>query len=308
MHHRASRGGGGTWRRVEHALTAAPLAWHVTLRPQDERLLVKNAADLRCVARVVIEQGEHRGLLASGTADDHVHALLATHRDAVGRFAHDVETSLGWRLGLLTPFEPARIRPVTSQPHLVSSFWYGIDQAKRHGLAIDPCYDGTCLPDILGARVMLDVGASSMGAAHREPRLLGTTIGTRVAALLPRIRGRDLLALLGGPSMLEASLDLAQLRGAVAAAVGLADLDRHGAALAAAIRAAAHVAADVGATRLGSLLGVSPRWIQLQRRQQPIPQVARAIGIQWRLRSWLWSRPPIAPLLIGAPAANVGTP
>jgi hypothetical protein len=253
------------------------------MRARDSRVLVKGDGDLRRVARTFVEQGEHRGLVAAGTADTHLHALLATHREAAGRFAHDVETSLSWRLGLRCAFEPARFEPIRSQLHYGTSFWYILDNARKHGLSIDPAYDGTCLPELLGARVTVD-------GRHDEPRLLGRGIGRRVAVELPRVRGRSLVALVGGEEMLAGPLELEDLATAIAASVGEPALGARNAAICAAQCAAAHVASEIGATALARIMQVTPRCVHRYRRRRPVPEVEGAVRLQWHLRGWLRRR------------------
>ncbi|MDB5220892.1 MAG: hypothetical protein JWO86_8819, partial [Myxococcaceae bacterium] len=52
-------------------LTREPIGFHVTIRLEDDRPIATTQAALRAVARVVLGQGEERGLLAFGTAADH---------------------------------------------------------------------------------------------------------------------------------------------------------------------------------------------------------------------------------------------
>jgi hypothetical protein len=55
----------------------------------------------------------------------------------------------GQRLDL--PLEPARLRPVADRAHLRRLVGYLAGQPRHHGAGT---FDGTCLPDLLGARRM----------------------------------------------------------------------------------------------------------------------------------------------------------
>lgn len=108
-------------RHPPRSLSGEAIGFHVTLRLADDRPIATSVADLRVLARVVLEQGEARGLVAFGAADNHLHAMLVSDRVNAGAFAHYVETSLRWRLRLRVPFEGARTtsrRPATRLQHL----------------------------------------------------------------------------------------------------------------------------------------------------------------------------------------------
>jgi hypothetical protein len=263
---------------MEPLLDIPPLGYHIAVRPIDQRVIVKDAGDRRVAARAVMEQGAERKLLNFGIADTHVHALVLAHRDAAGRFAHDLETSLRWRLRIPVPFERAMIRPVRTQRHLTKVYWYEFEQEQHHGTMADPTHDGTSLLDVLGGRALL-VPDGKTGT-----RRLGREIGALVATALPRVRARDLLARVGGLAVLEAPIDLEDLAEAAAAAVGARDLRGNGPVEAAALRAAVHAAASATTAALADALQVSRRAVQRYRSTPPDPAVQRAVEIQWRLR------------------------
>jgi hypothetical protein len=126
----------------------------VTIRLEDDRPIATTPAALRVVARVVLQQGEERGLLAFGAADDHLHAALAADRASAGAFARYVESALVWQLGLAARFERARIRPLHDQKHAYNTFHYAHRQDSRHELDLDRAREGTSLPDLLGLRIL----------------------------------------------------------------------------------------------------------------------------------------------------------
>lgn len=249
-----------------------PIGFHVMLRLVDDRPIVTSVAELRALARVVLEQGERRGLLAFGAADNHVHAELAADRATSGAFAHYVATSLRWRLALGVSFEPARIRPLVDQRHAYNTFLYVQRQDTRHDLGRDPWREATSLPDLLGMRV--------------RP----TSIVRRVRAQLPRVRRDALLALLpsevGEGLATEGPVPMAVLADAACAAFALPDLQRRRVEVTAAQRAAVHAAGASAPSRdLADHLGVDVRSVQRFRTEPVDESAVRAVTLQASMRS-----------------------
>lgn len=248
------------------------------LRLRDDRPITRNVGELRTLARVVLEQGERRGLLAFGAADDHLHAELATDRATAGFFAHYVASSLRWRLGLGVPFERARIRPLADQRHAYNTFHYVQRQDTRHEVGRDLFREATSLPDLLGLRVC------------------ASGITRRVREHLPRIDRRALLAHLpvyarddGSEALdertgLPTRLDL--LAEAACAAFALHDLRGRSPDACRARRAAVHAAGPSACSReVAEHLGIGTRALQ-SLRAQPIDETAiRAVTLQLRLRA-----------------------
>lgn len=241
----------------------------MTIRLEDDRPIATTQAALRVLARVVLAQGEARGLLAFGAADNHVHAALATDRASAGAFAQYVETALVWQLGLGARFERARIRALHDQKHAYNTFRYVHRQDARHELELDRTRDGTSLPDLLGLRV------------------LETSVIARVRAHLPRVRREDLVGQFpAGAFDGDAPLDLDVLADAAAAALALGDLRGRSVDVLRARRAAVHAAGPGVSTRLLSeCLGIGARAVQLIRAQAREPSIIRAVEQQARLRS-----------------------
>jgi hypothetical protein len=249
-------------------LTREPIGFHVTIRLADDRPIATTPAALRTVARVVLGQGEARGLLAFGAADDHIHAALATDRACAGAFARYVESALVWQLGLAARFDPARIRPLQDQKHAYNTFHYAHRQDTRHELDLDRAREGTSLPDLLGLRV------------------LETSLIARVRRHLPRIRREQLVEqFFSGAFGVNTPLDLDVLADAAAAALALADLRGRSADVLRARRAAVHAAgADVPSRLLCDCLGIGARAVQHLRTQRREPSVIDAVQQQARLR------------------------
>jgi len=263
----------------DRRLTREPVGFHVTIRLEDDRPIATTPAAVRVVARVVLEQGEGRGLLAFGAADDHLHAALAADRASAGAFARYVETALLWRLGLAARFERARIRPLHDQKHAYNTFHYAHRQDSRHGLDVDRAREGTSLPDLLGLRV------------------LDTSLIARVRAHLPRIRREDLVRhFQPGVFDMDAPIDLDVLADAAAAVLALANLRGRSADTIRARRAAVHaVGPDVSSRRLSECLGIGARAVQALRSQRCEPAVIRAVERQALLRSVMKSVPEAHP-------------
>jgi len=228
---------------------------------------------LRTLARVLLSQGQSRGLLAFGAADDHIHAVLRADRASAGAFALYVETALSWQLGLGVRFGPARIRPLHDQRHAYNTFHYVHRQDVRHDLHLDLAREGTSLPDLLGLRV------------------LDTTLAARVREHLPRVRRGDLVthfpaaeaALeameVGAPVALDDVVD------AAAAAFALPHLGGRSRDASQARRAAVHAAGpDVTTHQLRELLPISRRAIQSLRTGALDAPLIRAVRGQAALK------------------------
>lgn len=251
-----------------------PIGFHVTLRLSDDRPIAMSAADLRTIARVVLEQSARRGLLAFGTADNHIHVVLATLRASAGRIARSVENALRRRLGLPVPFERARIKPLHDQKHAYNAFKYVHHQDSHHGLGRDPTREGTTLPDLLGWRVFAD-----------------SSLVARVRAHLPRVSREMLVGQFPRGTFDDRPINLDILADAAAAALAVPDLLRTCVDVTRARRAAVHVAGpDVSARLLGESLGIGARAVQILRTLAPEPLVVQAVKLQALLRTSLAPR------------------
>jgi hypothetical protein len=276
----SSLGDRGPHHRFDHGLLdrrplREPIGFHVTIRLEDDRPIAITPASLRVVARVVLDQGEERGLLAFGAADDHLHAALATDRASAGAFARYVESALVWKLRLAARFERARIRPLHDQKHAYNTFHYAHRQDSRHELELDGAREGTSLPDLLGLRV------------------LDTSLIARVRAHLPRIRQEQLTRHFepGALDMNTPPVDLDVLADAAAAVLALTDLHGRSADATRARRAAVHAAGpDVSSRRLSDCLEIGVRAVQTFRRDRCEPAIIRAVERQALLRSVMRAR------------------
>jgi hypothetical protein len=124
------------------------------MRLSEDRVIATTAAERRLVARVVLKQGEQAGMFAMAAADTHLHAAAGCSERAAKKFAQRIGSSLRQRLGLPVGFLPTRPKPIQDIWHLRSALTYILDQSRRHGLATDPFFEATNLPDLLGLRVL----------------------------------------------------------------------------------------------------------------------------------------------------------
>ena len=251
-----------------------PIGFHVTIRLEDDRPIATTPAALRILARVLLSQGERRGLLAFGAADNHVHAMLAAGRDAAGSFALYVETALRWKLGLGARFERARVRPLQDQRHAYNAFRYVHRQDARHDLYLDQACEGTSLPDLLGLR------------------MLDTSLIARVRTLLPRVRREDLVGHFPSGALDEkASIDVEVLADSAAAALAIPDLRGRSIDVSRARRAAVHAAGPtVSTAQLSACLGIGLRGVQALRQEAREPALIAAVAKQALLRATLKQR------------------
>jgi hypothetical protein len=250
------------------------LGYHVIQRLEDDRVLVRDAAERRAYADTVLRIGKEAGLFCFGLPDNHSHVGIECDRATAGRFAQRLGTALRKRLQLPVPFAPARLREIRDQGHLTNAFGYIAAQAQHHGIDADPWLEATVIPDLLGLRVV------------------GSYVLTRVRALLPRLRREHLLAKLG-VARLDRGHDLTDLADAAAAIIAQSKLAGRTVRVRRARHAAIAVARGEGATtaQIAELLGVSRRSVRRLLGKGPRAAYVRAIGLQLGLRS-LRAAPP----------------
>src|SRR5438132_937527 len=155
------------------------LGHHVTIRLSDDRVIAPECADRRRLARVVARAAEAFRLLGFRAADNHVHLETAESRERSMELARRIEIGLRLALRIEVPFERARVRRIHDQGHGYGTFHYLFRQERHHGIELDPHFDASSLPDMLGMR---DIGIACAG---------------EVAKLLPRVRREQLLEHLG---------------------------------------------------------------------------------------------------------------
>lgn len=257
-----------------------PLAHHVMMRLDDGRVIARSGPEYRTAAAALLKQGEARGLLAFRVVDSHIHALLVCDRETAGAFARYAGGSLSKRLGLATPFSPARIDPVRTQSHLANTFLYVLRQERRHGIDSDPMHDGSSVPELLGMRVV------------------APWLRARVAAHLPRVRRSDLEPALGVAFSTEGAsepptLHIAALEESAAAAFALPRLVARRDTLAVEARlAAVHSIRDATLADVATPLAVDVATVCRLRSRVAPPAHVRAVTLQLAARSRLRAATP----------------
>jgi hypothetical protein len=241
---------------------------HIALRLSDNRVVAPSIAARRELARVVLHHGRAFDLLAFRGADDHPHMVALCSEGDAYEFARRVEITLSLRLRLDVRFERARVWEIRSQSHLTNAFHYGFAQEKVHRLDVDPCFDASNLPDLLGLR------------------LLGRYTRETMRERLPRVQDEDLIAHFGITAFDEAPIDLAHLGDAAAAAMALPALVGRSKEVVLARCAAVHAARDATSAELALALGVEPRTVRhLRAAGKPPPALVDAVRLQLALRS-----------------------
>lgn len=246
------------------------VAQHLTMRLVRDRTLATTDAERRSFVRLMLSLGGGElGVLAFGLADTHVHVLAAASVTQSVELARRIKIALQQRLPLGgTPFEPTRLRSVEDVHHLANVLPHVLDQPARHARALDPCFEGSSLLELLGLRVA-DGG--------RLQRL--------VRSFVPRLEPGSLLPLLGVDLADFASIDYARLADAAAAAFALASLKGNGAGAARARRAAVHAAHGLAAAEVAALLGVCVSLVRAARHVEVPRAEVDAVRLQLRLRT-----------------------
>jgi hypothetical protein len=261
-------------RRVFELDGRRVIAIHLTARLRDDGGIARDQSGLRLASRIITQHGEPYGLLAHRIADTHLHALLAASRDDVAMFARYALSALRKRLSIAVPFEPARMRGITSERHLLNGARYLFLQESHHGTSFDLAHDGSSLPELLGLRV--EVGQASK----------------RLRRLLPRLSRETVRSWLAVGPFESADPDLGLLCDAAAAAFGV---DYSGSAepiQRALRRAAAHVARELSPVAVVvATLGVTPRAVQRYLLEAVPARELQAVELQLRLRSLLATAP-----------------
>ena len=134
------------------ATNSNPIAYHITTRLRDDRVIAPTVEQRRALASIVLWQARQERLLAFSAPDTHIHLLAASCRAAAGKLAHRVEVAARHWLCLDVGFSRAEYEPVKDQAHLRNAFIYIMRQYQRHGVQSDPCHEASNLPDLLGMR------------------------------------------------------------------------------------------------------------------------------------------------------------
>ncbi|RME26697.1 MAG: hypothetical protein D6798_06175 [Deltaproteobacteria bacterium] len=257
---------------------------HLTFSAEGRLALFPDEAARRRAVRALARVGGD-ALLLFCVVDDHVHVVVRSEPDRTGRLARALLLAL--RAVAADGILPAHLRPVTDRAHLQWLVRYVLHQPAKHALGTHPAlWSGSCLPDLVGARV-----------------LPGAALAATLAAQLPRLRQRTLFEAVGlPPQPLEPVTD-EQLRG-----LGLADLVAASSAAVAADPALAgrdattttarSIAAQLGSAagfrseQLAWALHVSAQAVRRYRRRSLDPALVRAARLQLALVLAVRALPP----------------
>jgi hypothetical protein len=254
-------------RRGDGHMTDMTIATHIMIALVDQRVIATTTSARRTYAQVVTRVGEKYGLLSHGMSDNHAHFVTACDRRRAGTCAQAIEHALHQKLGLSVSFSKAHFKDVRDQPHLRSLIPYVHRQAQHHGVDVDPFFDASSLPDLVGAR--------EMGGGYLRQRL---------AALAPRVRLLDLVPASMRRSQLPTAPTIEQVAQAAAAAIGVPTLDRGGHSHRAARTAALAVAQPVSRERASDALRCSVRTVKRLARETPDAALVSAVSMQLRWR------------------------
>ncbi len=250
-------------------------SWHLTFPARGRLALFPTEALRRQALHRLAPTVTDRALLFC-LVDDHVHLVLRAERAEAGRIGQAVLFALR---AVAPHLQRAHIRPVEGRSHLLWRVRYCLQQPSHHGLQTHPAlYSGSCLPDLLGARLLPGLRL----CLHEE---------------LPRLRAGELLSHVG---LSEVGLsedplvepDEAELRGVgfhslmeVSAAALALDLPLAGhGPLAVAARIAVVQLSGASNKSLGAELQVSRETLRRYRLTDVQPGLQRAIGRQLALR------------------------
>lgn len=247
--------------------TGDPIAYHITTRLRDDRVIAPTVELRRLLASVVLWQSRHEHLLGFSAPDTHLHMLLVSGRAAAGKLAHRVESAAKQRLRLKVGFSRAEYQPVRDQAHLRNAFIYILRQYERHGVLSDPCHEASNMPDLLGMRV---TGQHTVG---------------NVRSFLPRISRADLLPFLGVEDPRDGTPSAEHVGEAAAAAVCMSSLGGNSRRVVMARTAAVKVAVGViRGVELARHLGVSTRSVRRAVRRPVDERLVQAVHQQAVLR------------------------
>ncbi len=240
---------------------------------RDSRAIASSPTAWRTIALSVLTVGRPFPLVCFRAVDTHIHALLTCGAREAAEFGRRVEISMQRRLNPGVGFAEVHVVPVVDQRHLTSTFWYALDNARRHGADVDPLFEASNLPDLLGMRV------------------LGRWTISHARAALPRLHGDRLRELL--PVQPGSERDPPLLLEAATAAIGYPRISLRGRVphrslvgeAADAIAAALRAIPDRSSAEFARLLDVSRGTVARAREEEPRGELVAAIEQQLELRT-----------------------
>ena len=127
------------------------MIWHLTLASTGRLLLFPDIPSRVQAVQRVARHSAGRVVLFAGV-DDHLHLVLRGGRSEVGRLGGILRRALARDEVSL---QPCHVKVVESRRHLETLVGYALRQPAKHGLrGMEPLLWGTCLPDLVGARLL----------------------------------------------------------------------------------------------------------------------------------------------------------
>lgn len=242
------------------------IAGHAVCQLANRQVIALGPKQLRSVAVGVLTVGRPFEMLAFKLADNHLHALVMGEEGEATEFGRRVEISLQRRLRPGVRFAHVHVTAVETHSHLTRTFRYIFRQESHHGTSVDPLFEASNLPDLLGMRT------------------IGQWTAPHVKVRLPRVTREELLSFL--PVRLGGAPNLALLPDSAAAAAGLPHLGWRSCAGLEARVAAVRVADDwMGPRQAPRLVGMTSRACRRLREHQPSTKMVRAVIAQLQLQS-----------------------
>jgi len=165
-------------------MMSKPIAQHMSLRFDEDRVFAPHTADQRALARIVLRHGSRRGLLSFGAADTHLHVVSRGDRSNAAELDRRLKIHIKKALHKDASFARTRFRDVLNEWHLLKAFRYAIVQDERHDCAADPLLEAAVLPDLLGLR-LIDCFRTGDPAPRSLPTSPPSCPGELAAALEP---------------------------------------------------------------------------------------------------------------------------
>ncbi|MCP4868392.1 MAG: hypothetical protein GY898_06715 [Proteobacteria bacterium] len=242
------------------------MAGHTVSHLANRRVIATDPKMLRSVAVGVLTVGRPFELLAFKFADNHLHALVFGDEATATEFGRRVEISISKRTRPGVRFAHVHVEAVQTQSHLRNAFRYVFRQESKHGTCIDPLFEASNLPDLLGMRT------------------IGQWTAPHVKRRLPRVTREDLLGFL--PVRLGGAPNLELLRQSAEVAAGIPHLGWRSCAGLEARVAAVRVADDwLGYRHAPKLLGLGQSTCRRLREYKPRTKMVRAVIAQLQLQS-----------------------
>lgn len=245
--------------------------WHLTFTDPLRHTFFPGEAGLRAAVRTVGRVARDK-LVIFSIVDDHVHLVLACREEHVRRSGRDL--LFAFRPLSEVEISPPHIRQVDGRRHLENLIRYLLLQPEKHGMpGPTALWSGTCLPELVGARIGIRLCLSDV---------------------LPRFRLREVFPTLGLPAQPiqpVSNADIRRLGAGRLVSAGLAaaclppEPQGQGELLVRARNAISRLAwqADIPASEVAFANGVAPRSVYRHRAAPPDSLLEHAVRMRLAL-------------------------